>query len=100
MTAYDEQVIYRIIDKIYQERLSQIKKHGFDPEHDKEFNHKGEILKAVEVLICESPFLRDLPKTWRHSAVAVKMISKSLKERIIIAAALLAAEYQRLEDLK
>jgi len=87
------------IELITKERAEQANKHGYTPDTDKIYNRLGQLHVAAESLI-ESGLTDELriancPIGWDMS-VWRKMATKPYKERLIIAAALLAAEIDRI----
>lgn len=86
------------IERITNKRHSQIYKHGYDLKHDVKFNRKGQLLDAARILIRKNPGNELQPAGWTFE-IWQRMISKPLTERLVIAAALIAAEIERLEDV-
>lgn len=84
------------IELIAQERKEQIEKHGYNTDSDQKYNNH-EIAIVARELLDYHPSIHGLPASWRNSLVAHKMCSKSYKERLIIAGALIAAEIDRLQ---
>ncbi len=84
------------IELIAIERKEQIEKHGFDNNHDKEFNKGTGSLKyaALYALIGKHKYY---PHNWNEH-FANKISIKSEKERVIVAAALLAAYIDELNS--
>ncbi|MEW6729617.1 MAG: hypothetical protein AB1332_09780 [Pseudomonadota bacterium] len=90
------------------EREKQIKKHGYTPEHDDEHTD-GSIADAAACYAANSLFLfrpteigganADLSCIWPWEDQYFKE-DKSRKEQLIIAAAMLMAEYERLERIE
>ena len=90
------------IELILLERLEQIEKHGRTVERDRTVNEDQQLrIAAMKLLIKADGFddteaeRRTPPKGW-DKAVWRKMITKGYKERMIMAAALLAAEVDRI----
>jgi hypothetical protein len=90
------------IELIAQERKEQIEKHGRTVEKDVIENDFYQLKLAAIMLLGggyrldhknEVPFCWD-EKIWQH------MISKPIKERLIIAGALIAAEIDRLQAIE
>lgn len=83
------------IELIAKERQEQIEKHGFDRRHD-----EGEAYNlsnaAVFVLTHDE---RYYPEEWEEKWKD-KFVSKGYEERLIVAGALIAAEIDRLQNLK
>lgn len=91
------------IELIAQERKEQIDKHGRSIQRDVEINPNGELCWAAALLLHteneESPMDLIAPlklPDWNQSLL-IKMDSKSYKERLTIAGALISAEIDRLE---
>ena len=88
---------------IAQERAEQIEKHGRTVNHDIEFNFLGQFRDAASLLIydqknclqAEDIIEEHLPEGW-DKGVWSKMVNKPLKDRLIIAGALIAAELDRI----
>jgi len=93
------------IELITQERAEQILKHGRTVDLDVKQNTKGELSFAAALLSCPNPESMgynsnsDLgkPEKW-DKEVFKHMMSKTYKERLIIAGALIAAEIDRLQN--
>lgn len=79
------------VDLILKERNEQIKKHKFDVKHDLKVNKSGQIEKAVVKLIGNKPMGRTSPPHRWGNEGWVKILKKPLKEKLIIAGALIAA---------
>lgn len=90
---------FTAIDLIANERQEQISKHGFDAHHDDgPDNSNGELVDAAAYLlggVQRSTFLGSYPENWSKQYKA-KFDSKTRFERLVISAALLAAEIDRL----
>lgn len=88
------------IELIAQERQEQIEKHGKTVQSDVEINDHGQLVDASLQLLSveynEGWDSYDTPDGWDKEIMA-KMIYKPLKERLIIAGALIAAEIDRLQ---
>jgi hypothetical protein len=84
---------------ILNERNDQIYKHKRTVNDDIIHNPNGELVQAARALLKERPVLHDFPDSWGVAACK-KMLEKSYQERIAIAGALIAAEYDRTEELK
>lgn len=81
------------IELIAKEREEQIKKHGYDENHDEE--HKdGQIIEAVIAVLDIN--CMGFPYGWEDFNEKVTM--KPYKEKLIIAGALIAAEIDRLQN--
>ena len=79
-------------DLILKERKEQTDKHKKDAKYDSVNNNDGQLLIAVSKLINRAAPARQVPpRTWNKELWA-KMLKKPLKERLIIAGALIAAE--------
>lgn len=86
------------IDLIAKERAEQLTKHNRTIAEDVRLNRHHELRRGAIALIAgegEGSY-KDLPSNWDVAACR-KMILKSYKERLIIAAALLAAEIDRIQ---
>ena len=92
------------IELISQERDEQILKHGRTTATDKLFNQEFQLCSGASCLLFSpadegvdlmKEFLF-MPKGW-DERVWDKMVSKSYKERLIIAGALIAAEIDRIQ---
>jgi len=88
------------IELIAKERQEQIEKHQFTPESAIFGNRDGELLKAAHAMVHEKPKIMDFPVDWRDNEITHKMMNKPLKERLIIAGTLLAAEIDRLNYIE
>lgn len=89
------------IELITEERIEQIIKHGKSLPHDKEANKKQQLRVAAQKLINNgSPSINEAkpPFGWDQE-IWDKMRSKTNKEKLIIAGALIAAEIDRINDL-
>ena len=84
------------IKLIAQERNEQIEKHGRTVEDDVKFNTKMQLRSAAHRLIEIDPSPLDVPHDWDIS-IWERMCKKPIKERLIIAGALIAAEIDRLQ---
>ena len=71
-------------------------KHGRTLEHDAEFNKDGQLVDAAINLILGATSW-EAPQNWDNQALWDKMREKPLKERLVIAGALIAAEIDRLD---
>lgn len=91
------------VQLIAQERQEQIEKHGRTLEHDGCVNGSGELATAAEMLLAveheEGIDPESYPDGWDKD-VCSYMISKPYKERLIIAGALIAAEIDRINEIK
>lgn len=88
------------IELIAAERQEQIEKHGFDAKHDERYNdpnahhtHGDLAYAATHALWPGANFYPPKWDTW----FAKKIATKTYKERLIIAGALIAAEIDRLQ---
>ncbi len=89
------------VELIAKERAEQITKHGRDVQSDRECNTEGQLVDAA-IKLCGDyigAYLPSdmLPVGWNRE-VWDKMTNKSYKERLIIAATLIAAEYDRVNE--
>lgn len=87
------------VDLIKKEREEQVSKHRYTTEVDKEKNSLRELAQVARVLVSNEYLdkrqaLLAMPADWDTEA-CLKIINKTYKERLIIAGALLAAEYDR-----
>ncbi len=83
------------IELITQERAEQLSKHGYSTHGDRQLNSKGQLRKAAYMLIDHGAFINDAPEGW-DKGIWNKMKRKTVKERLIIAGALIAAEIDRI----
>lgn len=87
------------IELIAQERQEQIEKHGRTIEQDATMNEDGQMIDAAIQLLSveynEGWDSYNTPSGW-YKVIMARMIGKPLKERLIIAGALIAAEIDRL----
>lgn len=90
------------IELISEERQKQIDKHGFTGEHhanNPQYYNQGQLTEAANTLTmrvirsCAVPYNWD--KKWFRN-----LCKRSYEERLIIAGALMAAEIDRLQNLK
>ena len=96
------------IKRITKERKEQIQKHGQTIALDVKHNKDGQLLQAAGHLIANHLFVDDndaksyhrqcLPKGWKVKNW-MHMCNKPKQERLIIAASLIAAEYDRVEEM-
>ena len=91
------------IGKVIAERLFQIRK-GYVVENDVLNNSDEQLIHAVFLMIASLnddnySAVKSPPKNWQKD-VWDKMLSKSKKEKLIIAATLLMAEYDRLIEVE
>lgn len=84
------------IELIAQERAEQIEKHGFSIESDVKNNRFAQLIDGAGALLLTNPKMRDIPSFWDKERWRI-MIGKSYKERMIISAALIAAEIDRMQ---
>lgn len=80
------------------ERQEQIDKHGRTIERDVKENTNNELAIAAMLLLDKYPSAVGFPENWDQELVQ-KMISKPYKDRLIIAGAFIAAEFDRVEIL-
>lgn len=91
------------IEVIGVERTEQLYKHNRTVKYDVKANSKGQLAKGARKLLANAPDLVDFqlidfpPEGW-DKVIWAKMCNKSYKERVVIAGALLAAEYDRLDN--
>ena len=81
------------------EREEQIEKHGRTVRDDVKFNNKGQLKDAAFRLLFSLCRHLDPPEGW-NVKVWNKMKRKTVKEKLIIAGALIAAEIDRLNHKK
>lgn len=87
------------IELITTERQEQLKKHGRTVEDDVSENDLGQLAEAARILSQETiPLAQGAPIGW-SSTIWDRMIEKPYEKRVIIAGALLAAEYDRLTHI-
>jgi len=86
------------IELISEERHEQIKKHGRTINTDIAENADGQLATAAEILIAheEGSEPKKYPVGW-DNGITRKMLSKTYKDRLIIAGALIAAEIDRIQ---
>lgn len=85
---------------IMDERYEQIEKHGYTISSDLKFNGKGQLVQAARRLISvDDGYYPRPPENW-DSKIWSRMCGKSKIERLAIAAALLAAEIDRLKSIE
>ena len=84
------------IELIAKERQEQIEKHGISVQSDVDFNCFAQLIDGAGGLLLTKPTMRDIPSHWNEERWQ-KMIQKPYKERLIISAALIAAELDRME---
>lgn len=87
------------IELIAQERREQIEKHGRTIRDDVKFNNKMQLRSAAHRLVEIDPSPHIVPHDW-DQAIWERMCRKPMKERLIIAGALIAAEIDRLQRSK
>jgi len=94
------------VSLIAMERSEQIYKHHRTLEQDREFNNECQLSFAAAILTAPNPFAYaresnnfSCPSGW-NKILWTKMLSKSYKDRLIIAGALLAAEIDRINTPK
>lgn len=81
--------------KVTEERLRQIWKHGYIPDHDITHNPNGELVSAA--LYAINPKNANYPDGW-DLKFKDKIQSKTETERLVVACALLVAEIDRREQ--
>lgn len=87
--------IYSMIE----ERFEQIHKHNRTVEQDVLLNSDGQLRMAAIALSKALPNIHDMPKDWDIN-ICTHMVMKPIKERLIIAGALIAAEIDRLQAIE
>ncbi len=85
------------IELIAQERDEQINKHRRSLENDVNLNNDGQLLRATRELLQQHPSNMGFPHDWDKQIIH-RMASKPLKERLVIAGALIAAEIDRIQN--
>lgn len=94
------------IELITKEREEQITKHGRTIQDDVKYNNEYQLVEAASTLSMNVPneifdsylgYHEHYPPTGWKSDLWGKMLRKPYKERLVIAAALLAAEIDRIE---
>lgn len=83
------------IQLITQERNEQIHKHNIQVCDDKANNDNEQLRRGARKLLSPSPNELPPPEGWSDH-IWQKMSNKSVKERLIIAGALIAAELDRI----
>lgn len=78
---------------IAKERVEQLEKHGFDPNHDDQWDG-GELEQAAAALLNED-YLQ-WPKSWPQQDF-LRMSEKGTRERLAVIGAFLAAEIDRID---
>lgn len=81
------------LNAIAKERTEQIKKHGFNAEHDDQ-HLNDELSEAATYCLTEDP--NDFPTEWDLKWMK-QIHSKPYRERLAIAGALIAAEIDRID---
>lgn len=90
------------IELITKEREKQIVKHGFTAEHHAlhpEWYEAGQLIEAAHTLSMKEIKTCLVPYNWDAKWFS-KLCLKSHEDRLVISAALLASEFDRLEYLK
>ena len=83
------------IELITQERKEQILKHRYDIEHDVQHHPDGALINAAIFALT----LQDKWKQDGFEEFEKKMWGKLMKERFVIAGALIAADIDRLQNI-
>lgn len=81
---------------IARERKEQITKHKRTPAGDKKYNNRRQLRVAAYNLIGDQSFIQEPPDGW-DKKLWKRMAKKTVKERLIIAGALIAAELDRIQ---
>lgn len=89
----------KFLELVRAERLKQINKHGYTPEHDDD-HVDGEIADAAACYANTIDSNEELIPYWPWEPEYFKKEEKSRKEQIITACGLLMAEWERLERLE
>ncbi len=89
------------LSKTIKERLEHFEKHGRTIEDDKRLNHSRKLIDGTLALISNKGEGNSslFPNDWDNS-LCNKMIEKTYSERLILAASLLIAEYDRINPPK
>jgi hypothetical protein len=82
------------IELIFQERREQLEKHKISIQSDAYYNRFSQLVDAAGAMLLKKPTMKDIPSNWDESQW-LKMIQKPYRERLIISAALIAAELDR-----
>jgi len=85
------------IELITDERVEQIKKHGYKIEIDVNNNGDGQLIDAARSLLKPTAAYEPEPYNWDVETWN-KMRNKSFTERYIIAGAFIAAELDRIQN--
>lgn len=85
--------------RILKERVSQIVEHDFTVIRDIKLNSDRQLTRAARKLISVSTELVNYPPKGWNKEMWAKMCNKSYSERLIIAGALIAAEYDRVNKI-
>jgi hypothetical protein len=92
------------IELIAKERQEQIKKHGRTVDVDVQYNSTPTKYNGMMPLIMGATRLLDSAFKWSpdywNQDIFEHMISKNYKERLVIAAALIAAEIDRIQEIE
>lgn len=83
------------------ERHEQMEKHLYSIAHDVIVNNHGQLVQVAKYLLETDEEYKNLlwPRNWKNEW-RKKFDNKTYQERVIIAGALMAAEYDRLQFLK
>lgn len=84
---------------IAEERKEQIEKHGYTIEKDVIENRFSQLTDAAMMLLMTDRHKLTPPSFWDVS-IWKRMIAKPEKERMIVSAALLAAEIDRIQSME
>jgi len=85
-------------DLITKERKDQLKKHGYTLSYDSALNHSCQLSYAASILAKKHVNIKeDLPVSWDNE-IWLKLLQKPHKDRLIIAGALMAAEWDRINN--
>lgn len=85
------------IELIAIERDEQVSKHKLTTALDVRHNKKRQLRAAAHALIGDKAIMQQAPDGW-SKVIWKKMIKKPVKQRLIIAAALIAAEIDRIQN--
>jgi len=85
------------IELIAEERQEQLTKHGRTIERDIEENPMGELMQGA--IACLKGLENNFPISWDNNFTQ-NVVRKPIEQRLIIAGALIAAEIDRLNNIK
>jgi hypothetical protein len=88
----------RSIQEIARERREQIKKHGRSIQYDVVYNNSRQLIQAAGMLTHPSTSSFEIPPMRWNKEIWDKMRGKPYRDRLVTAAALIAAEIDRLDN--